>query len=77
MSKSKKCKYCGKPLIIPGRAYLNLESYRVGGSVNVTSECCEGAYTIQMNVSYTITQYEGKKNTDDWGVKYKNKLNTK
>jgi hypothetical protein len=64
-----KCKKCKKELVIPARAYLNLETYRVGGSCIVASECCGTGYEIQMNISYTTLLYEGAKEEDDWGVK--------
>lgn len=63
-----KCKKCGKRLVLPSRAYLNLESYNVGGSVMVASECCNTGYIIKMNVSYAVTEYTGEATEDDWGV---------
>jgi hypothetical protein len=66
-----KCKVCKKDLVIPSRAYRNLESYNVGGSCIVASECCGTGYKVQMNVSYTTTLYEGDKEADDWGEKMK------
>lgn len=63
-----KCKKCGKELVLPSRAYLNLETYKVGGSVMAASECCNTGYTIKMNISYSVTEYIGNETKDDWGV---------
>ena len=64
-----KCTKCGKDLVLPSRAYLNLETYNVGRSVMVASECCSTGYIIKMNISYKITEYTGDAEEDDWGVK--------
>ena len=66
------CKKCGKKLVLPARAYLNLERYKVGGSVMVASECCNSGYIVKMNVSYSTTEYEGSATEDDWGIPIKN-----
>ncbi len=63
-----KCTKCGKDLVLPNRAYLNLETYKVGGSVMTASECCNTGYIIKMNVSYKTTEYTGDAKEDDWGV---------
>ena len=62
-----KCKNCRKDIIIPRKAYLNLEHYNVGGSILVASECCNTGYTVRMEIGYKITEYTGKKTEDDWG----------
>lgn len=54
--------------MLPRKAYLNLESYKVGGSVMVASECCNTGIILKMNVSYTCTEYTGKQTEDDWGT---------
>ncbi len=54
--------------MLPSNAYRNLETYKVGGSVMVASECCNTGYIIKMNVSYTATEYTGDATEDDWGV---------
>ena len=55
--------------MLPRRAYLNLETYNVGGSVMAASECCNTGYIIKMNISYKVVEYTGTKKEDDWGVK--------
>jgi hypothetical protein len=69
-----KCKKCKKELILPNRAYINLETYKVGGSVMTASECCNIGYVIKMEISYKITEYTGDKEEDDWGVKLNKSL---
>jgi hypothetical protein len=64
-----KCTKCGKDLVLPSMAYLNLETYKVGGSVMAASECCNTGYIIKMNISYITTEYTGNAEEDDWGVK--------
>ena len=64
-----KCPNCSKNLVIAERVYRNLESYSVGGSLLTVSECCGAGFTVNMNVSYTTTPYEGDKTEDDWGNK--------
>ena len=64
----KNCDKCGKKIKIPNVAYLNLETYKVGGSVLIASECCKKGYYLKMNVSYSITPYEGSLGEDDWGT---------
>ena len=64
-----KCTKCGKDLVLPTRAYLNLETYKVGGSVMAASECCNTGYIIKMNISYKTTEYTGNAEEDDWGVR--------
>lgn len=61
------CKSCGKELILPHTAYMNLETYNVGGRVVASSECCGTGYYIKMNISYTTEPYLGERKTDDWG----------
>jgi hypothetical protein len=63
-----KCTQCGKDLVLPSKAYLNLETYKVGGAVMVASECCNTGYIIKMEVSYKVTPYTGDATEDDWGV---------
>jgi len=63
-----KCKICKKDVIIPRRAYLNLDTYKVGGSVLIASECCGVGYRIKMNISYSTTLHTGKEIEDDWGT---------
>ena len=65
------CPNCKKEIIIPNKAYLNLESYNIGGSVVVASECCNAGFIVKMNVNFKITPYTGLKNHDEWGVKLK------
>ena len=64
-----KCPKCGKELVLPQRAYLNLETYKVGGSVLVASECCNTGFIIKMEISYKTTEYTGDNDEDDWGIK--------
>ncbi len=63
-----KCKKCGKDVVFPSAAYLNLLTYNVGGSVLSASGCCNKGYVIKMNISYTTTEYLGNMKEDDWGV---------
>jgi hypothetical protein len=71
-----KCENCGKDLIIPSRAYLNLESYNVGGSIMTASDCCGAGYVVKMKVSYQVTKYTGDKTEDEWGTKLTTKEKT-
>jgi hypothetical protein len=64
-----KCPNCKKDMVIPYRAYMNLESYNVGGYALVATECCGLGVLVKMNVSYSITLYDGYKEEDDWGEK--------
>lgn len=66
------CPNCNKEIKIPNRAYLNLESYNVGGSILVATECCQSAVTLKMNVSYSILPYVGEQKEDGWGIEFKN-----
>ncbi len=66
-----KCKLCKKNVIIPQRSYLYLDTYNVGGSCVVASECCGAGYEIEMKVSYKTMPYKGNKTIDDWGDKMK------
>lgn len=68
-----KCKNCKKNVIIPEKAYLNLESYNVGGRCVVASDCCGTGYEIKMVVAYETKPYKGAKEIDDWGKKMYNK----
>ena len=70
-----KCPKCKKDLIIPRRAYLNLESYNVGGTILVASDCCESPFLIKMKISYVTTEYTRDKTEDDWGTKFKHSTN--
>ena len=67
------CPKCKKDLVLPNKAYLNLETYNVGGIVMVASECCSTGFIIKMNMSYETTEYTGHKKEDDWGVKLRNR----
>ena len=67
-----KCPKCKKELVISGKAFINLESYNVGGIVLVASICCNRPFLVKMKVSYDVTEYTGDKKEDDWGVKFLN-----
>lgn len=62
------CPVCESSLKVPEKAYINLESYKVGGSVVVRTECCDHLINVRMNVSYEHTEYNGIKTEDDWGM---------
>lgn len=64
-----KCPNCKKDIVIPTKAYLNLETYNVGGSVLVATNCCNFGVNIKKKISYEITPYIGNKIEDDWGNK--------
>jgi len=64
-----KCKKCGKDLVLPERAYVNLETYNVGGFALAASECCNTGYVIKMDIRYKVTEYTGSRKEDDWGIK--------
>lgn len=66
-----KCFKCGENIIIPDKAYINLESYNVGGSVLVSSECCGAGYNVKMNITYNHTLYKGEEKEDNWGTEIK------
>ena len=67
-----KCPLCGKNIIIPTRAYLNLESYHHGGGVVLAaSGCCGYGLLVEMVVSFKVAEYTGDKEQDDWGMELK------
>jgi len=71
------CPNCKKDLRINPIAYMNLETYNVGGSVLTASECCGAGFTVRMKITYVSTQYQGEKKEDDWGVELTHKIKVK
>ena len=61
------CPNCKKELKIPNSVYRNLETYSVGGSKLIASECCKTGFIVKMKVSYQITEYTGDLKVDEWG----------
>lgn len=64
-----KCPICGNTLRAPGYAFSNAEEYRK--SVVVVTECCDNPIVIQPRISFTVKQYVGNKEADDWGTPIK------
>lgn len=65
------CPRCKKDIHFKERVYLNLETYKVGGSVLAVSNCCNAPFIVKMNVSYKVTPYTGNETEDEWGIKMK------
>jgi hypothetical protein len=64
------CLNCKNELKINSGAYRNLESYHQGGgTVLVSSECCNSGFLLKSRVTFSITEYTGDKKEDDWGNK--------
>jgi len=68
-----KCTKCGMDVVIPAKVFRNLETYNVGGSTLIASECCGAGYEVHMTYSFKKNPYTGSKTEDDWG----NKINAK
>jgi len=64
------CPNCKNELTLPPRAYLNLEGYRDGGNILVSSKCCKAGYLVKKEVKYDITPHIGEKKEDDWGFDF-------
>jgi hypothetical protein len=62
------CHNCKKEVILNPVAFMNLDSYKIRGSVLTASECCGTGFVVRMKVSYVVSKYQGEKLEDDWGV---------
>jgi len=66
-----KCRNCGEEIDIPNRVFRNLETYNQNGSALTYSDCCGIGYIVKSTIKFTVTEYTGNKEEDDWGVKLK------
>jgi len=65
------CPHCGDPLLIPPRAYRNVETYQK--SVAVTTECCGRMIRLCGKVVFSAMKEQDSRTQDDWGIKTKSK----